>query len=208
MSHLTEDQIGDLAKKVLENAAFSDDDVAMIEHIGDCEDCYQLLKSMMAVIVVTDNMGQYLAKPVPVRDKIRATISLMVKKTDVVLDQIIGSKQQWLFNLSAPPMGASAAAMSYSSQTGGRADTRRYHSYIRVPQKIEDLENDQTFVEYDPERKLLTIQVDCADGEVPRAFLRFADRTMTKVVFEKQAHLYTAQVSGLEEGDYELILEK
>ena len=188
MMHLTEDQVYDLALKIVNNQAFSEDHVKAMKHIRACEECYQFLNCMMALISVTDHMGQITAKPV--RQAAAAKIRIIADKINAALDQLLPSDNGWTF---APAV--LAGARSVESEDGG----------IRT---VEDIDNGETFVRYDPEQKLLTIQIDGTNGVVPRAFLRFADGSMIKIIFEKVEHLYWAQISDLEDGQYKLFLEK
>ena len=190
MSHLSEDQIFDLGKKVLGDIRLSEDDVKMIGHIGECEECYRLLTCMMALMSVTDHMGQALGKRIPERQKRSAKIKLTVDGDQSSMDPGGTSGRSWSF---APP--------SMAGSGGDRKETAR----TRV---IEDLNNCRTFLEYDPEKRLLTIQVDGTDGAAPKGFLRFEDGTMGKIAFEEAAYLYRAQIGNLEDGEYRLILEK
>lgn len=190
MMHLTEDQVYDLAMKIVNNQAFTEDHVKAMMHIRDCEECYQLLNCMMALLSVTDHIGQIAQKPAPVRQAVAAKIRIVADKVNAALDQLLPSSNSWAF---AP--AALAGARSADSEESGI-------------QTVEDIDNVETFVQYDPEQKTLTIQIDGTDGVIPRAFLRFADGSMTKIVFEKLEHLYWAQIDDLKDGEYKLFLEK
>ena len=190
MMHLTEDQTYDLALKIVNNQAFSEEHVKAMKHIRECGECYQYLNCMMALVTVTDRIGQLAARPVPVRQAAAAKIRVVVDKVNATLDQLLPPADGWAF---AP--AALAGARSMDGEDGGM-------------QTVEDIDNGETFVRYAPEQRTLTIQIGGTDGVTPRAFLRFADGSMMKIAFEKLEHLYWAQVSDLGDGEYKLFLEK
>lgn len=188
--HLNEDQVYDLAQAIVNNKAFSAEQVKAMKHIRECEECFRFLQCMMALISATDHIGQVVAKPVPVRQAVAATIRIIADKVNASLEQLIPSGSDWAF---APAV--LAGARSVGAEDSGI-------------QTMEDIDNGETFVQYDPEQKLLTIQIDGTDGPEPRALLRFSDGRIIKIPFEKLEHLYWAQVSDLEDGAYKLFLEK
>ena len=73
-------------------------------------------------------------------------------------------------------------------------------------QKLTDSGNSQTFVAYDPLKKLLIIQADSSTP--PEAFLRLSDGGQIKIVFEKRENLFWAEIRELPEGEYEILLKK
>ena len=68
MEHLTDDQIYDLAKKILNEGPFSYEDTAAMHHIADCTECYNMLMCTMALMDVTANIASF-AKPITLADE-------------------------------------------------------------------------------------------------------------------------------------------
>ena len=60
---------------------------------------------------------------------------------------------------------------------------------------------------YDPAKKLLMIQIDGRDG-LPYAGILLPNGEQREIRFVQREHLYWAEVPGLEEGEYKLLLRK
>lgn len=195
MSHLTDNRIYDLALKIETDAIFTPEDLADLDHIGQCDNCYLLLRSTMALIHITDHMEDYISSPVPVSASakisrsVSAVINLVVNRVTALLSPVEG--QSWQFD-------APLAAAGTRGQGGETA--------IQI---LEDLEDEQNFVVYDPEKKLLCIQLIRPDDEpLPRILLVHSDGSTQEIHLVDQGDILWAEISGLEEGSYQLILEK
>lgn len=195
MNHLSDDQLYTMAIKVSAEADLTAEEEAALKHAAECDDCYHLLCCMMTMQHVGRNIGGFApaAAQVPVRETITAVLKLAVDKVNSVLEQVETAGNAWTFR-KAPMLLAGARS------AGGQASAAR---------KLTDTGSARTFVAYDAAKKLLMIQVDSAAcGEAPRAYLRMPDGRQREIPFEKREDLFWAQVHGLEEGSYEIILEK
>jgi hypothetical protein len=131
---------------------------------------------------------------VPVREKISAVIRLAVSTVNSALSQIEDDANAWAFRRA--PM-----ALAGVRSIGKRP--------ANTTKKLTDTGNSQTFVAYDPSKKLLMIQIDSRDCESePYAFILLPNGDKVEVTFEKREHLYCAEVQGLEDGEYQLLLQK
>lgn len=198
MNHLSDALIYALAVKVTDDAALTSVEEDALMHITECDRCYHMLRATMAMLQASRNLGNLAVrqKPAadirPVHEPIRAVLKLAVGAVNAVLDQITTGANAWSFR-SAPTL-----------LTGVRG------SRTRSPiQKLTDLQNRNNFVAYDPDRKLLMIQLDASEYSAPpEAFLTLSDGTEEDIVFERRGDVFRAEIAGLEEDDYEITLEK
>ena len=186
MKHPTDDQLYDLAKKIAAEEDFSQEEKEHMRHIADCDDCYHMICCLLAMQDVVQHISDLSQEvspavfQVPVREKISAVIRLAVSTVNTALNQIEDGANAWAFR-RAP----------------------------NATKKLTDSGNSQTFVAYDPNKKLLMIQIDSRDCESePHASILLPNGNKVEVAFEKREHLYWAEVQGLEDGEYELILQK
>lgn len=193
MNHLSDDQIYTLAGKVIGDADLTAEEAAALKHVAECDECYHLLSCMMAMQNVARNMGQFAAPAqAPVRETITAVIRLVADQVNAALDQIGSGLNAWTFRRA--PLSLAGA------RSGGRRSAVK---------KLADADNARTFVAYDPERKLLVIQLDPGECDgAPRAFLAAADATRTEIPLQLRGEVYWGEVRDLDGGDYEIILEK
>ena len=200
MNHPTDAQLYDLALKITEEAALSPEEKEHMRHIADCDSCYRMICCLLAMQDITGHISAFSAEvspavfQVPVRERISAVIHLAVNAVGAVLNQIENSANGWAFRRT--PMAL----------TGARSAENRSATATK---KLTDSGNSQTFVAYDPSKKLLMIQIDSTDCETePQASILHPDGSRTEVIFEKWEHLFWAEVQGLDDGEYELILQK
>lgn len=200
MRHPTDDQLYDLAKKIAAEEDFSQEEKEFMRHIVDCDDCYHMICCLMAMqdaVQHISDLSQEISPAVfqvPVREKITAVIRLAVSTVNTALNQIEDGANAWAFRRA--PM-----ALAGVRSIGKRP--------ANATKKLTDSGNGQTFVAYDPSKKLLMIQIDSRDCESePHASILLPNGNKVAVTFEKRDHLFWAEVQGLEDGEYELVLEK
>lgn len=200
MRHPTDDQLYDLAKKIAAEENFSQEEKEYMRHIADCDDCYHMICCLLAMQDVVQHISDLSQEvspavfQVPVRENISAVIRLAVNTVNSVLDQIEDGANVWAFRRA--PMAL----------TGVRSIGKRP---ANATKKLTDSSNSQTFVAYDPGKKILMIQIDSADCEAePHASILLPSGDRIEVQFEKHEHLFWAEVEGLQEGEYEIFLEK
>ena len=200
MRHPTDEQLYDLARKIAAEEDFSQEEKEFMRHIADCDDCYHMICCLMAMQDAADHIGDCACEfspeafQLPVPEKISAVIRLAVSKVNCVLDQIEDDMGSWTFRRA--PMALAGVRSGGKRPAGGT-------------KKLTDSGNSQTYVAFDPNKKLLVIQIDSRDcGMEPYAAIVLPGGDTVEVQFEQREHLYWAEVRGLEDGEYELILRK
>lgn len=192
MKHLSDEQLYDLARKVILEAPFTSGQVAGMRHISGCNSCYEALCCIMAMQDVSEHLEEFVADtaaaPAP-RQGITAVIRLLIGSALPVLEQPEAQTAAWQF--CTPLFGATRS----SGRTAGT-------------EKLADIANSQSFVAYNPEKGLLAIQLDSADCPNARAYLINSRGEQRQILFEQLDSLLWAEVSSLEAGEYRLVLEK
>lgn len=196
MKHLVDDQILALANRIVSQEKLSKDDELAMLHISVCSECYALLKCTLAVMEVTDHIGAFVAIPKeedkPTTPTSSAIIKIVVLNVSAMLEQLQQETAEWVFDKPFALTGARS----------GQDD----HSNI---QTVEDIDNSESFVSYDPESRKLVIQIDGRETDViPKAYLKYSDGSTQAIKFEKREHIYWGEVCNLRDGEYELIIEK
>lgn len=197
MSHMTRDKIYHLATLVTQELAFNEYDVSDMTHIGECDECYKKLRLAMALMEAVDNIGPIsLAKKQKsvasvVEERVRAVIHLVIGRVNSIIEQFDARTSVWTFDAPLAMAG---------TRSGDDENSLK---------KLEDVENSQNFVAYDPVTKVLALQIDCSDGaKIPKVVIRMADGSEQEVSFTKREHLLWATVDNLTIGEYDIIIEK
>ena len=198
MKHLTDEQIQILAEKIVSESSFSRDDELAMLHIANCNECYTLLKCMMAVMEVTNHIDAIATLP---QEEIveansnttsSAIIKIVVLNVSAMLEQLQSETAEWVFDKPFALAGA-------RSSDDDRSDI----------QTVEDIDNNESFVSYDPTTRKLVIQIDGRDlSNMPKAYLKYSDGRTQSIVFEKREYIFWAEIHDLSDGEYELIIEK
>lgn len=196
MKHLADNQILTLANRIISQAKFSRDDELAMLHIATCDECYTLLKCTLAVMEVTDHIDSFVTFPKKEVETITPTSSAIIKvvilNVSAMLEQLHQETAEWVFDKPFALAGARS----------GQDDRSNI-------QTMEDIDNSETYVSYDPESRRLVIQIDGRKaGGMPKAYLKYSDGSTQEVKFEKREHIYWGEVRNLRDGEYELIIEK
>ena len=197
MNHLSDDQLYELATKIATRAAFSEADVANVHHIGQCDECYKMLCCIIAMQDISLHLDEFIVSPastratVPVQDNVTAVIRIAISKVKTLLEQVEANIAGWSFDA---PLAIAGARSNRS--------THNIH-------KLEDIDNSKTFVAFDPDKKVLVIQIDgCTEDNLPVVQLKMPDGSTQDVSLEKKGSVLWAEVHDLPEGEYKIFLNR
>lgn len=191
MDHLSEDSLYRLAELVTEDLPFGDDNVTAMEHIGQCEQCYEKLREYMAVMDMVNNLGILTYQNAQLRTvQEPVQIQIVISPVLTVLEQLVAQDSDRTFEEALQAAG-------FRGQEAG--------SKVK---KLESIDNEKTFVAYDPVKKLLTVQIDaCSCAEAPQALLILPDGGSFPLCFEKHGSVFVARQTLPADGAYRLVLE-
>lgn len=196
MNHLSEDKLYHLAELVTQEHSFTQEDVSDMRHIGQCDDCYSMLRCMMALMETLDNVdvvaltSQWQSTIPTFGSKSVAVFQLVISGVLASLEQLDAQMSIWTFDAPLVLSGARS-----TQEEGPNV------------QKLENVDNSETFVAYDPATRALVIQLDHTQSNVSAASLVEADGNKREIVFEQREHLLWAEVYGLEDGAYRIIIK-
>lgn len=197
MEHLTKDKLRRLADLLVLEQAFEYDDMVSMQHVLYCDECSQNLNRAKAVADAMDNLALVTLLTRGVENKAdvsqanQAVIQIVIFDAHSLMQQTDTVSEGWRFGVS----------LEVAGKRSGKGEDRKHT-------KLEDDENSKTFVLYDPDAKKLMIQIDGRYGNIPSAKLQRKDGYIYPVTFEKRGTIYWAEICDLEDGEYELILEK
>lgn len=156
MRHIDEDALYRLAEKSNRFLPFTDEEEAMLDHLEECKECYEVFCACCAVLdamsesaagMIAQTLRERNAAVSPVQSAL-ATIRVM---TNTVKDAVRVSMEQLDQALSELFFQPAFAAVR------GSASGPATYS------KLESMENERTYVTYDAEKRHLKVQIDTAD---------------------------------------------
>lgn len=198
MTHLTDQQLLVLTKKVIAELPFDENDINNMKHIAQCQQCYELLCCMMAVRDVSQHMGDFAAVSTAeelstvVSEKVTAVIRLVINAVKPVLSQIDAQMSDWAFDRPLAMAG-----------------TRSVSGQVVPVEMLEDLDNSSTFVAFEPSTRTLIIQVDIRESkQYPEAYIKAPDGSLQSVFFTEHSGILRAEIADLDDAQYEIIMKK
>ena len=192
--HLTNDVLRHLATLVLEDLPFDTDDASHMQHIGECEECYQKLQSYMALFETneTDNNTPLFARlqDEPVQSSETVIISVVLFDAKAMFTQINTENTSWVFD--------HALSGAWQRTTGDINQTEfRY----------EDIENSNTYISFN--KKELIIQIDSRGMTTkPSAIIRFPSGSEYKIQMRQHEYLFVGSANDFPEKRFNVVINK
>lgn len=194
--HLTNDNLRHLAMLVVDDLPFRSDDVALMQHIGECEECFRKLQCYMAIYesIEYEETNQLLTmeQDMQKQSEDTAIISIVFVDTKAVFRQLNAETSAWIFDNALAGIG---------QRTIG--ENEQFES------RYEDVENSETYVAYNEDKKELVVQIDGRSLTSPPAVrLRFLSGKESVLQMQRHEHLYVATVRELPKDSFEIVIEK
>lgn len=196
--HLTNDKLRHLATLVTEDLPFSSDDVSLMQHIGECEDCYRKLKRYMALFeaIVSEETETEHPFSSPKEEQsgpdAAAVVSIVFVDTKALFKQLNAEKAAWKFDAALSGIGQRA--------TGG--NTQYEYRY-------EDIKNSETYISYNEKKKELTVQIDGSTLDAPPiVLLRFSSGRELELKMERYGSSFVGVLNDLSGESLNVIIKK
>ena len=194
--HLTNDELRHLATLVVEDLPFNEDDVAHMEHIGECDDCYRKIKVYIALFEAIAaeevNLMASFTQEEKEQPENTAIISVVFVDAKALFKQLNSETAKWIFDAALSGVGQRAL---------GETEPKEY--------RYEDIQNSETYIAYNEERKELTVQIDGRDlAASPSVRIRFSSGKECELRLERVENLYFGTLSNLSNESFEVIIKK
>lgn len=207
MMHLSDEEIMRLAEATEEQLAYTERELEMMNHLKTCTSCYEKFCSSLALLEVTSDSGyvvlseiygmEYARKlVVQAGNKILAVVNLvrnkLIENMDVILEQVERTGDTFRFHPSV--------AMA----TRGLADSDNNVF------KVEDVNDDKTFIMYDPKNNELLVQINTKELESAkiRAFLQLESGETIEINMKVMGKIYKGLVNNLPSEKFQIIIEE
>lgn len=207
MMHLSDEEIMRLAEVTEEQLTYTEHEIEMMNHLKTCTSCYEKFCSSIALLEVTSDGGyvvlseiygmEYARKlVVQAGNKILAVVNLvrnkLLENMDVVLEQVERTEDAFRFHPSV--------AMA----TRGLVDSEN------SVYKVEDVNDDKTFIMLDPKNDELLVQINTKELKNTRirAFLQLESGKMIEINMELKGKICKGLIKKLPSEKFQLIIEE
>lgn len=207
MTHLSEDQIMNLAEVTEDMIPYIASEKDMMLHLKSCEECYSQFCSCLALLEVTSESGYAVlseiygmeyAKSLAAKagNKILAVVNLvktkLMENIDVIMEQAEGSGDSFRFR---PALATATRGTSDSSK-------KMY--------KVEDISDEKTFIIMDPIHDELLIQINAksvSDNKI-RVYLKTESGEIIDCDMTAKGKIYKGLVKGLPPEKFQIVIEE
>ena len=204
ITHVNEDEIFDLALRVSSGGQLTEKDLEAIEHVKECTECYE--KFCVAAAVCAATSGEAMEAVAGMRRAERSAASVPAKHVSVIevvrrkIDDVRTAVMEQIDSLSDSLTFEPALAMA----ARGDGDNR-------VPGivKLEELDDERTFVVFNAGQNNLYIQIDMKNMPDKKlgVFLMFRDNRILEVPVTKDGNLLKGQMNDLPEGNFRIYID-
>lgn len=205
MKHIDFDNLYHLAELAVDDAPLEDLQIEQMKHIAECKDCYDEFCGIVAILEVTNETGMVVVRQIlsnrlktseeSVAQKVVAVISVKAKvirdHINVVMEQLHSDINGLCFE--AP---LAMAVRNVESDTASKIS------------RLEDIENEKTFIVFDSELRTLYIQLDIRDlaSDTPSAYLMFPNNEKKEVPLIRNGFLLKGRLDSINDIDFEIFI--
>ncbi len=194
MNHITEDNFFRLASIISDRKYADEDALAMLDHIDDCQECFSQLCNYIAIYDATGPFGvnllfhgaeetSYVAE---------ASVESRVVASFKILKEIVQDKIKYGLEQIDHNMGLLYFDQPLILATRGAAPLESTENVCR----LEDIENEYTFIVYDPSTHELCVQISNEDFCNYELWVNDA-----RYVLERKGAQYVCVVQNVNEHD-------
>ena len=205
MKHIDFDDLYRLAELTIDDAPLEDFQIEQMEHIAECKECYDEFCSIAAILETTNETGMMAIKQIlsnrpntseeSIVQKVLAVISVKAKmikeQIDVVMEQLQGSIS-----------GLSFEAPLATAVRNAEADS--------APKicRLEDIENENTFILFDSKLRSLYIQLDIRNlaSDTLCAYLVFSNNEKKEIPLTRDGYLLKGKLDDIIDTDFEIFI--
>lgn len=205
MIHVDFEELYDLAELMTNDLPLDDNKMELMTHISECKECYEKFCSLVAIIEATNETGLIAMREIieknlepetqSIREHVFAVISVRLKmikdQIEVVMEQLQSGAES--ICLEAP------FAMAARDVEGDK------NTKIS---KLEDIENEKTFITFDAVSDTIYIQVDISEfeNEELRVYLVSDEGEQKEVPVSREGSLVRGKISGIEKSSFEIYI--
>ena len=203
MMHISEDQIMELAEKTANNQILTSEQIDCLEHLKTCRECYEkFCVFSMLVDVTSGNYIKTLFAPQRMMNEviskskrtIYAVLDILVTRIDSVVKVTMEQVQKLDDKMEFSPALAMATRGTEDNQSNGV--------------RYEEVEDEKTFIFYDPDKREIVVQlsvalIDTANVDVS---IKYETGEDIAIPMTKKGKVYYGTLSGVIDDKFTVVI--
>lgn len=207
MTHLTDEQLYNLADLTVEMQPYSEEELTQMEHLKTCESCYDKFCAALAILEVTSESGYAVLSEIYGKERENVEENCLDERILAVLKVIRDNLKNQV-----------TAVIEQISWNGSRFQfepqlayaTRSIGEEAQSIYKVEDVEDEKTFVVFDSAKNELLVQINTREliNKDIKIVLEFKDGQNISVPLTKKGNLVKGSIAGIPDMNFEIRVEK
>lgn len=202
MTHLTEEQLCHIAEVTEETQPYNSQEMKQMEHLKVCEECYNKFCTALILAETTSESGYILLSEVydaknkvSLNEKAIAVINVIRKKIgeslSVAIEQIEQAKS--LFQFEAP--------LTFGTRGIGEKTSKI--------SKVEDIDDEKTFIMFDSEKNELMVQINVKNIQKKdiRVYAEFKNSDKIEINLVKKGNIVKGTLANIPEVGFQIYIE-
>ena len=208
MKHLTEDQIMRIARCYSECMPYEKEDLEAIEHIGECDECYNSFCCAVVIHEATSEEALSAVFPELGIEVIEAELDALEPSHALAVIRVITAKAADKVKATMEQIGSIMDGWVFGqpmAMAGSRGASDEENEAVAV---MENEDSKFTTVRYDATTGNLTVSIDTAEMEnVPSSVvIRNNNGKAQEIKLSENGRFMVAEISGLNDSSFEIVL--
>lgn len=205
MIHLSDDDILQLAETIEENLILSKEQLEMMNHLKECGICYDKFCGAIALMEVTGESGSVYLSEIFAVQSVESLQSQPETKTLAILNVIMKTVRGKIETVIEQ---ANVAGSAFRFQPSIAMGTRSVSGNRGSVHKVEDSNDEKTFIAIDSERKELLLQVNAKELSASgiKAYLQLSSGEKKEIQIERKGFIFIGKINNLPDEEATLVI--
>ena len=206
MNHISYDDLYELAMAIDDDKVLTQVQLNLLDHMSECDECYDEFCSISAIVAATSELGYRVLKNAPVQEVrniketiddtlyyiVNFTINKIQKGYSILTEQVNKLREGFVFD----------APVALATRGAGGTDEKSVW-------RLEEINNEKTFVLVDPEKKELYVQIEASDIKGLEPHIYILDETGTKsyISVSRIGNVFSGKIDNIPTDKFSLHIE-
>lgn len=206
MNHLTDDELFRLAEITNEYFSYDEDELKMMEHLKNCKECYDKFCGTLILVEVTSDEGYMTLSELYGMSCAESTVQMLTNQVlavvGVVKQQVTDGMKLILEQFEKKDaVFCFEPALAMGTRGSASAESNTY--------KMEDVEDERTFMVLDSQNKELLLQINTKDLNFAdvKVFVVLDSGEKTEIELDRKGKLLKGIIRDVTSDNFQIIIE-
>lgn len=206
MNHLTDDELFRLAEITNEYFSYDENELKMMEHLKSCKECYDKFCSTLVLVEVTSDEGYMTLSELYSMSYADSSVQMLANQVLAVVGVV---KQQVTDGIKLILEQFKKKDAVFCFEPALAMGTRGSASAESNTYKMEDVEDEKTFMLLDSQNKEVLLQINTKDldFEEIKVFIVLDSGEKTEIKLDKKGKLLKGIIRDVTSDNFKIIIE-